>query len=78
MCSGRGSGPRLVASIRIAMSSVVDLGVLDVDVEVAVLVEDPGVEQLVLGVERRPPGVLLDRAARRGTRAGGTCRGYLM
>ena len=45
------------------MSSGVDLGVLDDDVEVAVLVEDAGVEQLELGALAAAAAVLLDQPA---------------
>ena len=44
------SGPRLFAVIAIRMSFGRGLRVLDDDVEVAVVVEDAGVEQLVLEV----------------------------
>ena len=37
------------------------LGVVDLDDPVAVVIEDAGVEQLVLGLELRAPGVLLDQ-----------------
>ena len=63
MCSGAASGPRLNASMRMQMSSGVDLGVLDDDVEVAVLVEDAGVEQLELGALAAAAAVLLDQPA---------------
>jgi hypothetical protein len=39
------------------------LGVLDEDVEVAVLVEDAGVDQLELGLVAAAPAVLLDERA---------------
>ena len=49
-CSVAASGPRLVTVIRIKMSSA-RLGVLDVDVEVAILVEDPGVDRARIPVD---------------------------
>ena len=51
------------------------LRVLDEDVEVAVVVEDAGVEQLELRVARGRGGGSPRRAPRTGTRAAGTCRG---
>ena len=50
----------------------VRLGVVDLDDPVAVVVEDTGVEQLVLGFELGAPGVLLDQALRRGTAPAGS------
>ena len=49
----------------------VGLGVVDLDDPVAVVVEDAGVEQLVLRVELAAPAVLVDQVARTGTRACG-------
>ena len=61
MCSGAGSGPRLIASIRMQRSSGVALAYSIDDVEVAVVVEDAGVDQLELGVARPAAAVLLDQ-----------------
>ena len=59
-CSGAASGPRLWT--RDADQEVVGigLGVLDDDVEVAVVVEDAGVDQLELRLAAAAPRVLLD------------------
>ena len=65
------SGPRLWTVIRMRMSSGVGLGVFDEDVEVAVVVEDAGVEQLELGLVRSATAILVDQLLRRGTRACG-------
>ena len=51
------------------------LGVFDEDVEVAVVVEDAGVEQFVLGLVAAAAAVLLRAAARRERPAAGTCTG---
>ena len=69
-CSGAGSGPRLVAEIRIRMSFGVDLGVLDLDVEVAILGEDAGVDQLVLRLVPAARPVLRDQIRVRKRRCG--------
>ncbi len=37
------------------------LGVFDLDIEITPAVEDPGVDQLILGILRRPPPVLFDQ-----------------
>ena len=72
-CSGAGSGPRLCAVTRISRSVGAGLGVLDLDVEVAVVVEHAGVEQFVLHLARgcargwSPPG------RRTGRPPAGTC-----
>ena len=58
-----GSGPRLAAVMRIRTSSGSRLGVLDEDVEVAVLGEDAGVDQLELGILLAAAAVLLDQSA---------------
>ena len=63
MCSGAASGPRLNASMRMHDVFRRRLGVLDDDVEVAVLVEDAGVEQLELGALAAAAAVLLDQPA---------------
>ena len=52
-----GSGPRLWTVIRTRMSSGAALAYSTVDVEVAVVVEDARVEQLVLELLLRPPPV---------------------
>ena len=51
------------------------LGVLDDDVEVAVLVEDPGVQELVLHVLLAAARRWWPRGPRRGRPAAGTCTG---
>ena len=50
------------------------LGVFDEDIEVAVVVEDTGVDQLELEIALAAPAILLEQAARREIPAAGTCR----
>ena len=73
-CSVRRLGPAVVD--RDPHQDVVGrgLGVLDEDVEVAVVVEDAGVEQLELRLVACRGGGSPRPAARRGTRAADTCR----
>ena len=74
-CSGAASGPRLATVIRIRMSSGDGLGVLDDDVEVAVVVEDAGVEQLELAARAVPRRRFSSTQPRVGELApAGTCR----
>ena len=49
----RGSGPRLITVARIRISFDIVLGVFDEDVEIAIVVEDSGVDQLVFAVSVR-------------------------
>ena len=74
----RRSGPRLLGGD--PHQDVVGrrLGVLDDDVEVAVVVEDAGVEQLVFRLVRAPRRAVLGTSPRRGTRACGYLYEHLM
>ena len=59
-CSGAGSGPRLVAADPDQEVVRCDLGVLDLDVEVAIVGENAGVDQLVLRLLPAASPVLRD------------------
>ena len=55
------SGPRLLTLIWMRMSSGDVLGIFHEDIEVAVLVEDTGIQQLILHVATIAPPVVLDQ-----------------
>ena len=63
MCRGAAAGPAIEGLDADGDVFRVDLGVLDDDVEVAVLVEDARVEQLVLGALAAAAAVFLDQQA---------------
>ncbi len=73
-CRLAGAAPRFAQVTRIRMSSGAGLRVLHEDVEVAVVVEDPGVLELELGLVAATPAGSPPPASRRGTRPAGTCR----
>ena len=58
-CRSAASGPRLTAVMRTRMSSAAALRVLHEDVEIAVVLEHAGVEELVLHVVTAPPPIRL-------------------
>ena len=60
-CSVSASGPALVTEIAIKQVLGTGLGVARLDDPVPVVVEGPGVQQLVFGLEPVPPGVLVDQ-----------------
>ena len=63
MWIGAVAGPRLCTVIRIRMSSGVSLGVFHLDVEVAILIEQPGVDQLEFALARAFPVARSRRSA---------------
>ncbi len=60
-CSGAVSGPRFVTVIADQNVVGVGFGVLDEDVEVAILIEDPGVDQLEFGILPGPAAVYVEQ-----------------
>ena len=72
-CSGAASGPRFVAVMRTTRSVGLALAYSTCDVEVAVLGEDAGIDQLVLRLVLAAPAVLRDELARTERRAADTC-----
>ena len=73
------SGPRLTTVMRIRISSGRDLGVFDENIEVAIFVENAGVDQLELRLAIARRGWFSsDAATRRETRACGYLYRYFM
>ena len=76
MCRGAFSGPRLLALIRIRISSARCFGVFYEHVEVPVVGEHTRVQQLVLGLLLVPSGILLNQPDRRDRQPGDTCTAF--